>query len=42
MNQRIRQIIKAEKMLAEYYAYLEWLNAVNGGNRYWRADNERP
>lgn len=37
---RKRQIIKAEKMLAKYYAYLEWLEAVNGGSRYWSDSNE--
>ena len=39
MNKRICQIARAEKMLVKYYAYLEWLEAVNGGSSYWRADN---
>ena len=40
MNKRIRQIVKAEKMLAKYYDYIEWLEAVNDGNRYWSDNNE--
>lgn len=40
MKKRTRQIIKAEKMLAKYYVYIEWLEAVNGGKRYyWSNDN---
>ena len=39
MNKRIRQIARAERMHAKYYDYLEWLEAVNGGNRYWSDNN---
>lgn len=39
MNKRIRQIARAEKMLARYYAYIEWLEAVNGGSRRWSDNN---
>lgn len=39
MNKRICQIARAEKMLARYYTYLEWLEAVNGGNKYWSDNN---
>ena len=39
MNNRIRQITKAERMVRKYYDYIEWLEAVNGGSRYWSDNN---
>lgn len=40
MNNRVRQIARAEKMVAKYYDYIEWLVAVNGGSRYWSDYND--